>query len=51
MIDEVQEHLREESVLENTARMNVAQVQRTVRIETALRRISERTESIASGAG
>ena len=28
VIDEVQEHLREESVLENTARMNVAQVQR-----------------------
>ena len=50
MIDEVQEHLREESVLENTARMNVAQVQRE-QLETALRRIFERTESIASGAG
>ena len=52
VIDEVQEHLREESVLENTARMNVAQVQRE-QLESKQRyeRIPERTESIASGAG
>ena len=47
VIDEVQEHLREESVLENTARMNVAQVQRE-QLESKqrydIREVGKRTE-------